>query len=98
MKAAWIVPEKIYRVMRATGCPEATAREYLLAEEGSVDDAIVSLLGDVKFAQEDAAYLYRSASAKRDSGDLASGWVAARIQLAAAHSARNARQALGVIE
>lgn len=46
--------------------------------------------------QTDAAYLYREAAAARDSGKPASAFVATMIQDNAAHSARLARQALGI--
>jgi NACalpha-BTF3-like transcription factor len=38
----WTQPDRIERVMRATGCTADDAREYLLAEEGDEADAILS--------------------------------------------------------
>jgi hypothetical protein len=46
--------------------------------------------------QRDAAYLYSMAAAQRDSGKPASDWLASQIQNNAAHSARLARQAIGI--
>lgn len=46
--------------------------------------------------QNDASYLYNEASNARDSGKPASDFVATKIQENAAHSAKLARQELGI--
>jgi antirestriction protein len=46
---------KINEVMHACQCDEATAREYLIAEEWIVHDAIVTLKGDRRMAAAKAA-------------------------------------------
>lgn len=46
--------------------------------------------------QNDAAYLYGQAAKVRDGGKPASDWVATQTQNNAAHSARLARQAIGL--
>lgn len=38
--ARWTEPTRVDRVMRATGCSQAEAVEYLLAEEGDDTEAI----------------------------------------------------------
>lgn len=43
--------------------------------------------------QKDAAYLYRCADAYRNLGD---GWLASQVQENAAHSAKLARQRMGI--
>lgn len=52
----------------------------------------------VIFLQRDAAYSYEKAAQERDSAKLSSNWLASKIQEAAAHSARLAREAMGVVE
>lgn len=42
----WTDPRRVSLVMKATDCDEITAKEYLLAEEGVEEDAIVSIRVD----------------------------------------------------
>lgn len=51
----WTSPERVRRVVLDTGCTEAEAVDYLLAEEGVVADAITSYQVDRRLAaQRDA--------------------------------------------
>lgn len=51
MSSNWTTKEKIADVVAATQCAERAAVEYLLAEEGSVVDAVISYLGDYNLAR-----------------------------------------------
>lgn len=42
----WTEMRRIERVMRATGCSADAAREYLIAEEGDEEDAVISYRTD----------------------------------------------------
>jgi hypothetical protein len=58
----------------------------------------IEAVRDALFAiwlQEDAAYLYREADKKRDSGALAADWSATVIQVNAARSAALGRELMG---
>jgi N-acetylmuramic acid 6-phosphate (MurNAc-6-P) etherase len=44
----------LLRVVAATGCTDEAARAYLVAEEGDVTDAIISILGDAGVAPAEA--------------------------------------------
>jgi NACalpha-BTF3-like transcription factor len=46
MKTQWTEHERVEAVMKATGASADEAREYLVAEEGSVEDAVISYEGD----------------------------------------------------
>lgn len=46
MKPQWTKQEKVEAVMKATCASADEARDYLVAEEGSVEDAIISYEGD----------------------------------------------------
>lgn len=48
--AKWTAAHKIAAVMQSTKCTEQTAREYLIAEEGDIEDAVVSLNADNRHA------------------------------------------------
>lgn len=50
MSKAWTNEARIAAVMARTGCSQNEAREYLLAEEGSVEDAVISYKGDKRLA------------------------------------------------
>lgn len=46
MKPQWTKQERVEAVMKAKGASADEARDYLVAEEGSVEDAIISYEGD----------------------------------------------------
>ena len=46
MKQQWTEQARVEAVMKATGASADDARDYLVAEEGSVEDAIISYEGD----------------------------------------------------
>lgn len=54
------------------------------------------VIDEAIYLQMDAAYLYRMADKTRDSGNPVSEWVSIRIQNCAAHSAKMARQLMGI--
>ena len=45
-KDKWTEAVRVERVMKATGCTADEAREYLIAEEGDEEDAIISYRTD----------------------------------------------------
>lgn len=46
MSKQWTNEARVNAVMKLTGCSQDDAREYLMAEEGSVEDAVISYKGD----------------------------------------------------
>lgn len=84
MNTNWTTADKIAQVIASTGCDATEAREYLIAEEGLVDEAVVSLLGDRELVKigiryegssfVDAKWVCRGALALYDIG---SSWASA---------------------
>lgn len=46
IRPEWTEQARVERVMQATGCTADDAREYLIAEEGDEQDAIISYRTD----------------------------------------------------
>lgn len=46
--ADWTELGRVHAVVRATGCSIREAVAYLIAEEGDIDDAVISCRGDMR--------------------------------------------------
>ncbi len=49
IKESWTDQSRVDTVMRTIGCTTDEARDYLIAEEGDCNEAIISIEGDRSF-------------------------------------------------